>query len=251
MNPLVESIRKNYETVQEKIYRAAQSAGRKPDSIKIVVVSKLQPVEVIQAAVEAGIRLFGENYPEEGARKIEELKRPGGVEWHMIGHIQSRKVPIVVQNYHYIHSLDSWRLASKLEQKLELVKTKLPVLLEMNVSGEESKQGFPAWNQEVLEGCLEEIQQITTLPNLRMMGLMTMPPYFEAAEQSRPYFKRLVEVRDFLSGCFPALKLEELSMGTTQDYEIAVEEGATFVRIGQAILGERPKKLVNLQSSRE
>ncbi len=231
-----------YSQVLERIAASARRAGRAPDAVRLVVVSKAQPLPVVEASIQAGIRRFGENYPEEAVEKITHFRAMEGLEWHMIGHLQSRKVRLVAESMQYLHSLDSLHLANKLNNALLDFSKTLPVLLEMNVSGEESKYGWPAWDEVRWDDLLPEFEQLLDFSQLKIAGLMAMPPLFNDQESARPYFARLRRLRDHLSRRLPRLALDELSMGTSADYCAAVEEGATFVRIGQAILGPRPAR---------
>jgi len=240
MPNFVTSIRERYQKVQDTIATSARKAGRTPESIRLVVVTKLQPPEVIQAAAEAGAQIFGENYADEAAEKITVLKLQSAVEWHMIGHIQSRKVPLVAQHFALVHSLDSQKLAERLNRSAVEIGRTLPVLLEFNVSGERSKHGWEAADDSIWLDLLNDINTITNLPNLKVSGLMTMPPLSTDPEAARTYFRQLRRLRDFLSRRIPKVEWSELSMGTSADFAVAVEEGATLVRIGQAILGPRP-----------
>ncbi len=244
MNALVQQIREKYQQVKEQVAQSAHLVGRSPESIRILVVTKTQPVEVIQAAVEAGITLFGENYPEEALPKILALEDHPSLEWHMIGHLQSRKARIVVQHFDVMETIDRVEIAEKLNRLAQEAQRQLPVLLELNVSGEESKFGFPAWDQNTLSALQTEVEKILSFPFLSVRGLMTMPPLFEEMEQSRPYFVRLRQVQEHLMKKFPQACWDELSMGTSVDYPVAVQEGATIVRIGTAILGPRKQKTV-------
>jgi pyridoxal phosphate enzyme (YggS family) len=240
MSEFVSSIRDRYEKVVNSIANSAIKAGRKPESTRLVVVTKLQPPEVIQAAIEAGAHILGENYAEEAAGKISVLKPQSAVEWHMIGHVQSRKALMVAQNFDLVHSLDSLRLAQRLNRSaFELGRT-LPVLLEFNVSGENSKTGWEAADDSRWPDLLADVNAIVILQNLKVHGLMTMPPLSTDPEAARIYFRQLRRLRDFLSKRIPQVDWTELSMGTSGDFAVAVEEGATLVRIGQAILGPRP-----------
>jgi pyridoxal phosphate enzyme (YggS family) len=242
MDPFVSQIQQNIANVQERIQVAAQSVNRSVEHVRLVVVTKAQPVEVVRAAIEAGARTLGENYPEETLPKIQALGRPDGVQWHMIGHLQSRKASIVAEHFDLLQSLDSLRLAEKLERLLVESGRRLPVLLEMNVSGEESKYGWPAWEEAQWSNLLPDIEAILALPHLTLHGLMTMPPLYEDPEQTRPFFAWLRKLNDFLAGRFGMQHFSELSMGTSADFTAAVQEGATLVRIGTAIVGTRPKK---------
>ena len=235
-----QSIRERCRRVEARIADAAIAAGREPQTVRLVVVSKAQPLEVVEAAIAAGIRVFGENYAEEAVGKIAALNN-SGVEWHMIGHVQSRKADLVAANFTMLHSLDSLKLATKLDRACGELKKKLPVLLEFNVSGEESKFGFPAWEEARWSDLAPGIETVLALPNLQVCGLMTMPPFFDDPERTRPYFQRLRRLKDHLANRFQETNWTELSMGTSTDYLAAVQEGATIVRVGQAILGPRSK----------
>lgn len=234
------TIRDNLACVQERIAKAARSVGRSADSVTLVVVTKGQSLERIQAVLEAGARRLGENYVEEARDKITRLSAQFGVEWHMIGHIQSRKAAPVCQYFDYVHSLDSLKLAIRLDRFAGEFGRRLPVLLECNVSGEQSKFGFPVWEASLWEPFFEQAAQIASYANLELRGLMTMAPFFDLAEQARPYFRTLVRLRDALATRVPQANWGELSMGMSGDFEVAIQEGATMVRIGQAILGARP-----------
>lgn len=231
-------IKQNLEQVYENINRAALRAGRKPDEVKLVVVSKGQPVDVIQAAIAAGARILGENYPEEAIEKIQAVHSVD-IAWHMIGHLQSRKAKLVCNHFDWMQSLDSLHLAQKMETLLAEHNRVLPVLLEFNIGGEETKSGWLADEKSNLPQILSDIGQILELPHLQVRGLMTMPPLTANREEARSHFKKLVELQKTLRVQFPQAIWDELSMGTSSDYEAAVEEGATFVRIGTSILGPR------------
>ena len=233
-------IRSNYERVLERVRAAAIHGGRNPVDVRVVVVTKGQPVEVIQSAIQAGIYIFGENYPEETAPKIQILNDPR-VEWHMIGHLQSRKSKLVAEYFDWFHALDSLRLAEKLNRALEERKKTMPVLLEMNIDGEEGKSGWLADHEFEWPEIADTAAQIQKFSSLNVCGLMTMPPLELEGAKSQVYFERLRKLRDYIEGRQPQLKLPHLSMGTSQDFEAAVTEGATIIRVGQAILGPRPK----------
>ena len=242
----VSSIRERYLQTLDTILVAARKSNRLPESIRLVVVTKKQPLEVAQAAIEAGAKILGENYPEEAAEKITALKRQSAanvsnsaVEWHMIGHVQSRKAQLVAEHFALFHSLDSLKLAQRVDRFAAEFKRKLPVLLEFNVGGEVSKHGWSASDESRWPDLLADFNAIAALPNLQVRGLMTMPPLELDPSAARPYFERLRCLRDFLSEQMH-IELSELSMGTSADYAVAVEEGATLVRVGQAILGPRP-----------
>jgi pyridoxal phosphate enzyme (YggS family) len=242
MEALVAGIREKLENVAARIRGAAQTAGRLEDEVRLVVVTKAQPVEVIRAVLAAGAGILGENYPEETLQKIEALGGQDTPVWHMIGHLQSRKAAIVAALFAMLESLDSLKLAERLERLLAERERVLPVLLEFNVGAEESKYGWPAWDESSWSGLLPEVERILALPHLRLEGLMTMPPWNEDAEKSRPYFTRLRQLAGYLGERFGAQYFSQLSMGTSTDYEVAVQEGATLVRVGTAIVGPRPAR---------
>jgi pyridoxal phosphate enzyme (YggS family) len=242
MDILVTDIRERYLRTLDRISAAARANGRASESVRLVVVTKAQPLSVVEAVVEAGVHILGENYPEEAVKKILALGHVNEVEWHMIGHVQSRKAGMVVEHFALLHSLDGYKLASRLDRFAAQAGRRLPVLLEFNVSGEESKYGWPAWQEERWPELLPDISGIINLSNLELRGLMTMPPFAETGEPSRPFFIRLRRLRDFLAGNFPDTSWQELSIGTSVDFEVAVQEGATLVRIGTAIVGSRPEK---------
>ncbi|MBN2114991.1 MAG: YggS family pyridoxal phosphate-dependent enzyme [Anaerolineales bacterium] len=242
MSSLVSSIRENYQSTLDQIADAARRSSRDPNEIRLVVVTKSQPIEVVQAAMDAGVRILGENYPEEGVRKMQSLAGQSGVEWHMIGHVQSRKARLVADHFALLHSLDSLKLAQRLDRFAAERNRVLPVLLEFNVGGEESKSGWDASAEEAWGALLPDILFILDLPALRVQGLMTMPPLGTDPEDSRRFFRRLRRLRDHLAVQFPRADWHELSMGTSADYPVAVEEGATLVRVGTAIVGARKYK---------
>ena len=235
---LISSIKERYRRTMAQIAEAAERAGRRSEEVQLVTVSKSQPLEVLQAALAAGVSIFGENYAEEAVQKMQAIGK-SEVEWHMIGHVQSRKADLVAANFTMLHSLDSLKLAGRLDQSCKERNRTLPVLLEFNVSGEESKYGFPAWEEEHWQELISLIEEILAFSHLEVRGLMTMPPFFDEPERTRPYFQRLRRLQEHLAGNFPNVQWKELSMGTSVDFIAAVEEGATYVRVGQAILGPR------------
>lgn len=239
MPDLVSSIREKYLHTLDQIARAARKSNRNPEEVRLVVVVKSQPLEIVQAAIEAGARILGENYPEEGVTKIQSLSFQSGVEWHMIGHVQSRKARLVADHFALLHSLDSLKLARRLDRFAAEANRTLPVLLEFNVGGEESKAGWDASDESAWGALHPDVQTILELPNLRVGGLMTMPPLGLDPQESRRFFLRLRRLRDSLAVHFPDVDWSELSMGTSADYGVAVEEGATLVRVGTGIVGAR------------
>jgi pyridoxal phosphate enzyme (YggS family) len=217
-------IEANISEVQRRIARACQRSRRSPDEIRLVAITKGAQVTAIRTAFNLGIRDFGENRVQEAEGKIARLTdlKPA-VTWHMVGHLQSNKAKIAVELFDIIHSVDSIKLAEILNRRVEKL---LPVLLEVNVSGETTKSGLHVGE---IAAAVKEIRQLS---NLKVRGLMTVAPFVADTEEVRPVFRKLRELRD-------SLGLEHLSMGMTDDFEVAVEEGATMLRIGRAIFGER------------
>jgi PLP dependent protein len=235
------AIRANLDAILARIERAASSTGRNASDINLVVVTKAQPLEVTRAAILAGAKILGENYPEEALPKMEALDEAESVQWHMIGHLQSRKAKIVADHFDMLHSLDSIKLAEKLDRLLAERNRRIPVLLEVNVGEEESKYGWPASKKEQWEEFGLAVEHIRKLPHLQIAGLMTMPPLFDHPELGRPYFKQMRSLQLFLQEQFPGVNFGQLSMGTSADFEVAIEEGATYIRVGQAVVGPRPR----------
>jgi len=232
-------VKRNLEFVRENIYRAAERVGRSPDEVKLLVVTKTQPEEIVRYVIKAGVQDVGENYVEEAREKIIALDDDAPCSWHMIGHVQSRKSAQVVECFSFVHSLDSVKLARRLNMHAQKINKILPVFLELNLSGEESKSGWQVGLGGKLDTIYADVETIGSLLNLKVCGLMTMPPYLEDPEDVRIYFQRLNQIRASLQREFEYIEWNELSMGMSGDYEVAIEEGATWVRIGQAILGQR------------
>lgn len=221
--------------VQARIGTAAQRAGRDPKAITLVAVSKTKPISAIEAAYGAGQRDFGENRLEELWGKVEQARVLGldEIRWHLIGPIQSRKTGMAVGPFALIHAVDRIKIAERLSRDAMAAGCVLSILLEVNVSGEATKHGF---SPAELVNCTG---QLVTLPGIQVQGLMTMAPLVEDAEAVRPVFRSLRALRDELTATHPTLVWPQLSMGMTNDFEVAIEEGATLVRIGSAIFGER------------
>lgn len=242
------TIAENLTLVRASIAAAAQRAGRDPASVTLIAVSKTHPAPALLEAAAAGVQHFGENRVEEATNKIPVVNAAVAAPpvWHMIGHIQSRKAKDVPPLFDVVHSVDTVRLAEKLAQAALARSDQRPldVFLEVNVSGEASKSGFAAagWQQNafVRDALWQEVAQVAALPGLRLRGLMTMAPIVEDVEQARPVFRSLALLRAALAESLNT-PLPELSMGMTDDYPVAIEEGATFVRIGRAIFGERER----------
>ncbi len=227
------SIPENLEAVRTRIRNAALRAGRDAGSVRLVVVTKTVDIERIRAAVAAGAAILGENRVQEARDKIETLGRPAS--WHLIGRLQANKAKYAVRLFDLIHSVDSLGLAQELDRQAEKIGKKQDILVEVNVSGETAKAGISPQDGETL------LREITRLPHLAIRGLMTMPPFSDDPEEARPHFRRLRELAQELTDQkIPGISLAELSMGMSGDFEVAVEEGATMVRVGSAIFGERP-----------
>ncbi len=227
------SIAENLERVREQIAQAAARAGRVAEDIELVAVTKTHPAEKLREAIEAGQTLFGESRVQEARAKIPEL--PSNLRWQFVGHLQKNKIRHALPLFEMIHSVDSLGLAQDINRIAEEQGMHPRVLLEVNVAGEGSKFGFES------ETLRAEMESLLALPRLSILGLMTIPPLAEEAEASRKYFVQLRTLRDRLQAEF-RVDLAQLSMGMTQDFPIAVEEGATLVRVGTAIFGKRSKK---------
>ena len=222
--------------VRERVEAAARRSGRDIDAIRIVGVTKTHPYDVVLAAYEAGLRSIGENRVEEALPKKAASDDLADLEWHMIGHIQSRKSKSVVEIFDAVHSVDRIKIADRLNRNAESVGIRLPILLECNVSGEASKWGWQLTEKESWPEIVDDFSRIQNLENLQIQGLMTMAPMVADPERVRPIFEKLRLLRDYLQNAIPG-DWAELSMGMTEDYTVAVEEGATLLRIGRAIFG--------------
>ena len=223
------TIRDNLRRVRERIERAAQRAGRDPKEIALVAVSKTVEVDRIKEAIEAGVSILGENYVQEAEKKIEALGK--SVSWHFIGHLQSNKAKFAVRLFDAIHSIDSIPLAEELDRRAAQSDRVIKVMIEVNLSKEATKFGADE------ERVLNLARRIQDLGHLSLEGLMTMPPYFDSPEMSRPYYVALRELKEKMIK--EGIPLKELSMGMSNDFDIAIEEGATYVRVGTAIFGAR------------
>ena len=232
------SVAENIAEVRGRIATAARRGNRDPDSIRLMAVTKTFPAEAIQQAYDAGARLFGENRVQEFSAKAAALRDLEGAEWHLIGHLQSNKAAKAAEVFHAVDSVDSLRLAEKLNNAALNLDKQLPILIEINVGGEEAKSGIDPNSLE-----LEELLKVAVrLDQLQFCGLMTIPPFTEDPQEARPFFRRLRELRDRIAGRdLPGINLDVLSMGMSHDFEVAIEEGSTCVRLGSAIFGERYK----------
>lgn len=230
---MTESIQSRLKLVKERIEAAALACGRDPRTVKLVAVSKTVPVDLVQAAIKAGVTILGENYVQEVRDKIEALSAEK-VSWHFIGHLQSNKAKYAVQLFDLIHSVDSLKLAKELNKRAGIIGKVQNILVQVNISGETTKSGIET------EQALELVRRIAPLENLAVCGLMTMPPYFNAPDKVRPYFRALKDLSDIIrKEAIANVDMTELSMGMTGDFEVAIQQGATLVRIGTAIFGER------------
>lgn len=242
MEMLKPTIRDRYFSVLDDIDQTATKSARNPAQIRLVVVTKSHPVNRVLEVVEAGARDLGENYLEDAMPKIEALKNHSGLHWHMIGHVQSRKSRMVASKFEIVHSIDREKIAMRLNQAALEIGRVLPVLLECNTSGETTKFGWPAWDDREWSILAGTIARLIDLPGLEIQGLMTIAPFFDKDEPARPYFRRLRKLRDDLASQFPELSWKELSMGMSGDYRVAIQEGATILRIGTLIMGSRTVK---------
>ena len=233
------SIAENLARVRERIDAAARRSGRRSEDVALMAVSKTFPAERIREAYDAGIRLFGENRVQEFAGKVDSLRDLRDAEWHLIGHLQTNKAAKAVELFAAVDSVDSLRLAQKLDGSAKQLAKKIEVLIEINVGGEAAKSGVAPESRE-----LEELLfAAAELEQLEFRGLMTVPPFTEDPQQARPYFRKLRELRDQIAARrLPAVDMTVLSMGMSHDFEVAIEEGSTCVRVGTAIFGERPSK---------
>jgi pyridoxal phosphate enzyme (YggS family) len=227
------SIAANLARVKERIAAAALRVGRQPESVKLVGVTKMVDLPRVELAVQAGLEILGENYVQEAREKIQRFR--GLVRWHFIGRLQSNKAKHAVQLFHLIHTVDSLKLAEELNRRAGAIGLVIPVLIQGNIAAEATKGGVR------VEEVRSLIEQVAGLDHLRIRGLMTMPPYFDDPERARPYFRRLRELSEEIAALgLPGVEMAELSMGMSGDFEAAVEEGATLVRVGTAIFGARP-----------
>lgn len=224
--------------MRERIGAAARRAGRSLEDIALMAVSKTQPAEHIREAYEAGLRVFGENRVQEFANKVNALRDLHNAEWHMIGHLQTNKAVKTAELFRAVDSVDSLKLAEKLDAAARALGRKLDVLVEINVGGEEAKSGA-APDSPALD---ELLMAAPRLEALVFRGLMTVPPFSDDPQGARPYFRELHELRDEIAARkLPAITMDQLSMGMSHDFEVAIEEGSTCVRVGTAIFGERAK----------
>ena len=225
-------VRENLETVEANIRKACANAGRSRDEVTLIAVSKTKPVSMLMEAYDSGIRIFGENKVQEMCDKYEQM--PKDIQWHMIGHLQRNKVKYIIDKAALIHSVDSLRLAETIQEEAAKHQVVMPILVEVNVAMEETKFGTS------LSEAMELVEQISHFPNIRIEGLMTIAPFVEDPEENRKYFRALKKLAvDINNKNIDNVHVRILSMGMTNDYMVAIEEGATMVRVGTGIFGER------------
>jgi len=228
-------ISENLVQVKRCIIEAAKRAGRDPSGIRLLAVTKEQSDATVAKGIQAGMTLLGENKVQEASGKIEAFGRKNGLEWHFIGRLQKNKVKFIFDLFDLIHSVDSLALAEAIHKKAQKIGSCMPILLQVNISGEKSKLGIDPLDLP------REIRKFAKLEGVKISGLMTIPPFDRDPETSRPYYARLRELRDTCSSLnIPRICLDELSMGMSNDYEVAIEEGATLVRVGTGLFGPRP-----------
>jgi len=226
------SIVRNLEEIRDRVARAARKVGRNPDSVRIVAVSKTVPISRIEEAIAAGVRVLGENRVQEAREKVRAIGKK--IPWHLIGHLQTNKVHPAVSLFDMVHSVDSLRVATALNREAGKQEKLLPVLVQVNISGEARKSGV------AVDRALELIEQVAGMTSLQLQGLMTIPPYAADPEAGRSIYRRLRELRDHVNAeGLSRTPLRHLSMGMSHDFEVAVEEGATMVRVGTLLFGER------------
>ena len=225
-------IRENLEKVQNNISTACTKANRNTDDVTLIAVSKTKPVELLQEAYDAGVRDFGENKVQEIMDKYDKL--PSDIRWHMIGHLQRNKVKYIIDKVVLIHSVDSLRLAEEISKQAQKHNITMPILVELNIGDEDTKFGTS------LEDAIALVKEISLLPNIQIKGLMTVAPFVEDSEENRHYFNAMKHLSvDIMKENIDNVCMDILSMGMTGDYEVAIEEGATMVRVGTGIFGER------------
>lgn len=225
-------LKENLNQVEANVKAACERAGRKREDVTLIAVSKTKPVEMLQEIYNEGVRDFGENKVQEMCEKIEQM--PSDIKWHMIGHLQRNKVKYIIDKVELIHSVDTYRLAEEINIQAKKHGIVVPILVEVNIAGEESKFGTSA------EDAILLVEEISALENVRIKGLMTIAPYVEDAEENRLYFRKIKQLSvDITNKNIDNVSMEILSMGMTGDYQVAIEEGATMVRVGTGIFGER------------
>ncbi|CAB5169606.1 Pyridoxal phosphate-containing protein YggS [Olavius algarvensis associated proteobacterium Delta 3] len=230
---MTDNIRDRFQEVMDRIRGAAQACGRDPESVRLVVVSKTVGADSVKEAILSGAKILGENYVQEARDKINALSL-SDISWHFIGHLQTNKAKYAVRLFDLIHSVDSFKLAREIDKYAGKIAKCQPVLVQVNIAGEATKSGISE------EKAVNLVKEISRLENLSIKGLMTMPPFFNAPDRVRPFFAALKVLSGLIRAeQIPNVEMAELSMGMTGDFEVAIEEGATLVRVGTAIFGER------------
>lgn len=225
------SIARGLSQIQERIVQAARQAGRQPEEVRLVAVSKTKPAQAVLEALAAGQVLFGENYMQESQQKVPQVGP--GPQWHFIGHLQSNKAKLAAELFHTVQTVDRLKVAKALDRRAGQLDKRMSILVQVNVGGEAQKAGCTP--QDALALC----EQVAGLENLDLRGLMTMPPFFDDPERARPCFAQLRQLAQSLAPNLPSKAMSELSMGMSGDFEAAIAEGATLVRVGTAIFGSR------------
>ena len=227
------TIKDNLDRINKKIAETAVSCGRRPDTIQLIAVSKRKSVETIMEGIKAGAQHLGENYIQEAIEKINIIGKESAC-WHFIGHLQSNKAKFAVKYFEYIHTVDTLKLAKEINKQAKKIQKIQKILIQINISKEETKSGTD------IEEAIELVNKISAFENLSLQGLMCMPPYFSDPEQARVYFKQLVQIKQKIMAHHPDnVSMKHLSMGMSNDFNVAIEEGSTMVRIGTSIFGRR------------
>ena len=227
------TIKDNLDRINKQIFDTAVSCGRRPDTIQLIAVSKRKSVETIMKGIKAGAKHLGENYIQEAIKKIDIIGK-AGICWHFIGHLQSNKAKFAVKYFEYIHTVDTLKLAKEIDKQAKKINKIQKILVQVNIGKEDTKSGTR------IEDAVQLAEQINTFENVSLEGLMCMPPYFSEPDQARIYFKQLVLIKEKIIGRqFDNMSMEHLSMGMSNDFKVAIEEGSTMVRVGTSIFGRR------------
>ena len=234
-----EHIQANLAEIRQIISQAALKSGRTAEDITILAITKHQELEVMVAAYNCGLKNFGESYLQEALEKMEDFAEVDDIRWDMVGHVQSRKAKDVAAHFHTLHSLDSLKLARLLSANRPAEMPALEVFLEVNLGNEESKSGLPIESEQDLAELTKLAEEVQQMDGLKLVGLMGMPPLFDDPEKSRPYFQKLKQTQDYLNKQNETLDLTQISAGTSHDFTVAIEEGATILRLGEVLLGPR------------
>ncbi|MBF0210777.1 MAG: YggS family pyridoxal phosphate-dependent enzyme [Desulfamplus sp.] len=236
----MQSIKDRLATIKTQIAYAAKSCGREPEEITLVAVSKKKDVDTVLDAINSGVKILGENYIQEATDKIDaigqeiDLNIDLDIQWHFIGHLQSNKAKVAVEYFDLIHTVDSLKLAKEIDRQAKKIGKIQDILIQVNISQEETKSGAAA------DDAISLAQSISSLKSLSLKGLMGMPPFFDEPERARPYFRELAKIRDRIENMhITSISMEHLSMGMSGDFQVAIEEGSTMVRIGTSIFGTR------------